>query len=113
MAIITTAYKQFNDSNNARTWSLPGHTVLKPLLAIQRRVVPQGNKRTAKTELSFVAGTVDADSLTVAEKHRITVTVDTAVYGASADMTALLVLFREAIASDEFTAAVSSQDYVK
>lgn len=113
MAAMSTALTEFSDKENNRTWTITGHTVQKPRLAIEKRKLPVGNGGSASTTLSVVYGTVDATSTPLAAKIAFDVTVRYPINGLAADVTAALAVFRDIVASDEFTTMVNTQGYVK
>lgn len=113
MAVITTVLTEFSDEKDKRTYIAPSHTALKPRMVIQSRKVPASLLASAHTRIQVVYGTVDAAGLPVSGRVAFDVDVRTPANGTAADVTAALALFREIVASDEFTAAVNGQVYVK
>lgn len=113
MPVITTALTEFSDKENARTFTVAGHTVAKPRLLIQKRKVAPSVNGVALDNLSVVYGTVDAASAPVPQKIVFDVEIRRAPSSLAADVTAALALFREVVNSDEFVAVVNSQNYVK
>lgn len=113
MAAFSTVISEFSDKENARTYIVAGHTVAAPRLVIQKRKVPTTAAANAETHLMVVYGTVDAESLPLAAKVVFDAGVRYPANGATADVMAGLAVFRDFVASDEFTALVTSQAYVK
>jgi len=113
MAAMSTSVTQFSDENNRRTWSISGHTISAPRLLIQKRKVPATPSAASENSLQVVYGTKDAANIPLQSKVVFEVTVRYPADGASADVTAALAVFRDVVASDEFTATVTSQNYVK
>lgn len=113
MATITTALTEFADQGNSRTYTVSGHTVQLPRLIIQRRKVPVDQDASGESKISVIRGTVDAAGVPLASKIAIDVSVRYPVKGLAADITAVLALAREVVASDEFAAMVTTQNWVK
>lgn len=113
MASFTTAIVQFSDKENSRTYSITGHTVAAPKLLIQKRKVPATAQATSESTLNVVYGTTDAEGNVLQSKVNLGAMVRYPANGQSSDVTAALAVFRDFIASDEFTAMVNSQNYVK
>jgi hypothetical protein len=113
MASFATTLTEFSDKENHRTFMVSGHTVQEPRLVIQKRKVPPPNGGTAESHLSVVYGTLDASGLPLASKVVFDAGVRFPADGQSDDITAALAVFRDLVASDEFTAMVSSQAYVQ
>jgi hypothetical protein len=113
MAQMSTVVTEFADNGNSRTFTLAGHTVLKPKLVIQKRRVPSGNQTVATTEVDVILATTDATGLPLKEKVRFSVSVNTPVNGDSLDNDAALAIFRDIVAGDEFAASVVTQNWLK
>lgn len=108
MANMTTVLSRVSTSGTSLTYLAPASTVLKPSLVLQRSKMPNGNNPMAEATVSVVQATVDAEGLPVRQKILMSATVKYPNTGASADIDAALVLFREAVASDNFTAVVNA-----
>lgn len=112
MANFATVVTVFSDSENRRTYAIAGNTVRKPRLLIQKRKVPANSTASSESSLQVVYGTEDAGSNVLPSK----IVFDTGVrYPANClatDVTAALVVFRDFVASDQFTNLVNSQAYV-
>lgn len=113
MASFTTTITEFSDSENRRTYMVDGSTVAAPKLLIQKRTVPKTTDGAASSDLMVVYGTEDADGNPLASKVVLAANVRYPANGQSADVTAALAVFRDFVASDEFTALVNSQAYVQ
>lgn len=113
MAAMTTVLTEFSTLGDSRTYTAPSHVVTKPVLVLQKRKVPVGNQVVAEDVITHLQGTVDSAGATLPQKVSFSCTVRRPVDGIAADVTAALALFREIIASDEFTAVVNTQNYVK
>lgn len=113
MATIATGLTEFSDKENNRTWMVTGHTVSKPRLITQKRKLALNLAASQQSTISVVYGTVDAVGTPIAGRVVFEVNVRAPVNAASADVAAALVVFRDVVASDEFTATVTSQGYIK
>jgi hypothetical protein len=113
MASFSTVITEFSDENNRRTWAISGHTVQHPRLVIQKRKVPATPEAVSESELMVVYGTEDAEEIPLTSKVVFSAAARYPANCDSADVTAALATFRDFVASDEFTAMVNSQAYVK
>lgn len=113
MAAMSTALIEFADNGNSRTYSLPGHTVLKPQLVVQTRKVPTGDQTVAEVKVDVLSATTDANGLTLPSKCLFSVTHRMPILGDAADRTAMLAYFRDIIAGDEFGNSVVNQEWLK
>jgi len=113
MASFATTITEFSDKENNRTYMVSGHTVQAPRLVIQKRKVPATASGVAESHLMVVYGTEDADGAPLASKVVFDASVRYPADGQSSDVTAALAVFRDFVASDEFTAMVNSQAYVQ
>jgi len=113
VASFTTTITEFSDKENNRTYMVDGHTVQAPRLVIQKRKVPTTPSGAAESHLMVVYGTEDADGMPSATKVVFDASVRYPADGQSSDITAALAVFRDFVASDEFTAMVNSQAYVQ
>jgi hypothetical protein len=113
MAAFSTVISEFSDTENRRTYAVTGHTVQAPKLLIQKRSVPKSATGVAESSLAVVYGTTDADGNIHQSKVGLTASVRYPADGQSSDIAAALVVFRDFVASDEFTALVNAQTYVQ
>jgi hypothetical protein len=113
MASFATTITEFSDKENNRTYMVSGHTVQAPRLVIQKRKVPTSKSGSAESHLMVVYGTEDAEGNPLASKVVFDAGVRYPADGQSEDVTAALAVFRDFVASDEFTDLVTSQAYVK
>lgn len=113
MASFTTTITEFSDRENHRTYEVSGNTVQKPKLVINKRKVPATITANAETHLLVVYGTEDAEGNPLAAKVVFDASVRQPADALPADVTAALAVFRDFVASDEFTALVNSQSYVQ
>ena len=113
MPAMATSLTEFADNGNSRTYTVSGHTALKPRLVIQKRKIPATAEASAEVQVNVVYGTVDAANVILASKVAFEMAVRYPVNGTAADTTAALVVIRDIIASDEFTTAVNTQNWLK
>lgn len=113
MASFATTITEFSDKENNRTYMVAGHTVQAPRLVIQKRKTPASTTSVAETHLMVVYGTNDADGLPLSSKVVFDAGVRYPANGQPGEVTAALAVFRDLVASDQFTAMVNSQAYVK
>ena len=113
MASFATTISEFSDKENNRTYMVSGHTVQAPRLVIQKRKVPSISTGISESRLLVVYGTEDAEANPLASKVVFEAGVRYPANGQTDDVTAALAVFRDFVASDEFTAMVNSQAYVQ
>ena len=113
MASFATTISEFSDKENNRTYMVSGHTVQAPRLVIQKRKVPTIATGVSESRLLVVYGTEDAEANPLASKVVFEAGVRYPANGQTGDVTAALAVFRDFVASDEFTAMVNSQAYVQ
>ena len=113
MASFATTITEFSDKENNRTYMVSGHTVQAPKLVIQKRKVPSTSIGVSESRLMVVYGTEDAEANPLASKVVLEAGVRYPANGQTSDVTAALAVFRDFVASDEFTTLVNSQAYVQ
>lgn len=118
MASLAATLTEFSDSGNSRTYTASGHTAVKPKLVVQKRTVPTGNQTMSEYSGTVVFGVNDPDGGVAPQKVSMGVTVRypvLAVDGSdlATQIAAALVLLRDFVASDEFGASVTSQNWVE
>lgn len=113
MASFTTVISEFSDKENHRTYMVDGHSVGNPKLLIQKRKVPSNLDAPSESHLTVVFGTTDSDGKPLQSKVAFDAGVRFPANGQSSDVAAALAVFRDFVASDEFTAMVTSQAYVQ
>jgi hypothetical protein len=113
MASFTTTITEFSDKENNRTYMVTGHTVAKPRLVIQKRKVPATVAANSESSLLVVYGTEDSAAEPLSSKVVFNANVRSPANGDEADVTAALAVFRDFVASDEFTTLVTQQAYVQ
>lgn len=112
MAGMATALTEFSDNGNSRTFTTPGHTSVKPKLVIQKRKIPANADGVAETSFIVIHATVDADGNVLSAKESFEVIHRSPVKGDSDDRDAVLAIGRDIVASDEWTNAVTTQEFV-
>lgn len=113
MAAMSTALTEFSDKENSRTFFYTGHTVMKPKLVLQRRKVPTGKEVIAEDVITVLNGTEDAAGDYLEPRVTFSATLRRPKDGIASDVTAALAVFRDIVAGDEFTAMVTTQQYLK
>jgi phage-related protein len=111
MASMSTVLTNFRNFGDSATYTYGSHTASEPRLVIQRRVVPQGNQIVAESTLQVVSSTEDADGELLASRVLFEAKARTPITGIEADVDAALVVFRDIVASDEFTNFVKTQEW--
>lgn len=109
MAVMTTALTEFRDLGDSRTYFYTGHTAAEPRLVIQRRKVAASATSVIEDTFQVVSSTEDAAGELLTSKVLFEAKVRRPANGITADVTAALAIFRDIVASDEFTATVNSQ----
>jgi hypothetical protein len=113
MAAMSTALTVFSDNGNTRTFTISGHLVTKPRIVIQTRKVPLGNAVIQESKLSVIYATTDSGGAVIPERTSFQAVFRSPVTGNAAEVTAALAVFRDIVASDEFTAMTTTQNFVK
>lgn len=119
MASLTATLTEFADNGNSRTYTAASHSASKPKLVVESRIVPTGNQTMAEFSVKTVHG-VDNDTGdgVASQKVSMEAKVRYPVLGVDTSdlatiVAAALVLFRDLVASDEFGASVTSQNWVE
>lgn len=113
MAAMSTVLTEFSDNGNSRTYSQAAHTAVKPQLVLQKRKVPSGNQTVVEDTITVLAATEDSDGAVLPSRVTFTATVRRPVDGTAADVTAMLAVFRDIVAGDEFANTVDTQEWLK
>lgn len=118
MASLSATLTEFADNGNSRTYTASGHTASKPKLVVEKRTVPAGNQVMSEFSGTIVFGVNDSEGGVAPQKVSMEAKVRYPVLGIdSSDLAtqiaAALVLFRDFVASDEFGASVTSQNWVE
>jgi hypothetical protein len=82
-------------------------------LLVQKRKVPVGNQIVAEVSVEVISATKDAADLILPQRVGFKATVRYPISGTDSDITAMLAIFRDVIAGDEFAATVTSQNWLK
>lgn len=113
MPTMATALTEFSDNGNSRTYTLTGHTAVKPQIVIQKRVVATAANASAEDTINVVYGTSDADGNPLPGRVSFAITVRRPVQGQASDVTSALAVVRDIVASDEFANTIDTQEYLK
>jgi len=113
MAAQITALTEFSDNGNSRVFTLTNHTVLKPLLVIQKRKVPSGNKVVVQDDITVSYATADVTGAVLPQRVAFNITVTRPLGHDAADVASALATVRDIIAGDEFENTVLTQEYLK
>jgi hypothetical protein len=114
MASFTTTLVGHSEKSNSRSYEVDAtHTVEKPHLVIQTRKEALGNQVIAQDNLVVSLATEDADGNILPQRNSFEAVIRRPKNGSSTDTTANLAIFRDLVASDEFTAIATRQQYIK
>lgn len=113
MPTMATTLTEYSDEANSRTYTVPGHSIAKPKLLLQKRQVGAAGGKSSQDTISVVFGTANAAGAILPNRIAFEIVVRRPVEALAADVTAALALFKEVVASDEFTAVVNTQNYLK
>jgi hypothetical protein len=108
---MTTVLTEFSDNGNSRTYTQATHTAAKPLL-LQKRKVPSGNEVVIEDTITVLSATEDADAAIMPSRVTFSCIIRRPLGGDAADVTAMLAVFRDIIAGDEFANTVSTQEWL-
>lgn len=112
MAAQTTALTEFSTIGDKRTYTTSGHTVSKPKIVVCKRKVPVGNQTVSEFSVDVIHATEDADGLVLQQKPSMSAVVRQPINGDAADVTAILAIFRDIVAGDEFGNAVTTSEFL-
>lgn len=118
MASLAATLVEFSDNGNSRTYTAAGHTAIKPKLVVEKRTVPAGNQVMSEFSGTIVFGVNDSEDGVAPQKVSMEAKVRYPVIDVDPSdlatvIAAALVLFRDFVASDEFGASVTSQNWVE
>lgn len=111
MAAMSTTLHEYSRNGDRRTSVLAGHTTQKPKVFVCNRKVPSGNQTVSEASAVVSFATEDADGIVIPQRQSFSVYVRSPIQGDTADLTAALAVFRDFIASDEFTTFASTAQY--
>ena len=112
MAAMTTALTEFSDKENSRVYVYTGHSVNKPKKVLQRRKEPTGGQEMIEDVITVYNGTEDANGDYLDARVTFTLTLRRPKDGIAADVAAALVVLRDIVAGDEYTAVTTSSTYL-
>lgn len=113
MAAMSTILKEFVDNGDSRTYTAPGHTVLKPALVIQKRRVAPNVNGAAEDSFKVVFGTLDPLGVPHPVKDSVEVVVRRSPSGLAGDLSGAIALAREVVNSSNFDAMVAGQTWLQ
>lgn len=115
MPAMATTLTEFSTNGDSRTYTTSGHTASKPKLVIQKRRVPAGNQLMAETQVSIVHAAIGSDSEVLPAKvsHTVISRYPVNIKTGETTVADALAILKDVVASDEFAASVSSQNFVK
>lgn len=113
MAAFTTVLKERSDGNNQRVYTYAGHTVQKPMTVTQRRKTPGASQTTVEDTLVVSSGIADSEGSILSNQTTVVITVLRPKGGIQADVLANFDVALDLVASDEFRATLSTQDYIQ
>lgn len=112
MAAMTTVLKYYGGSTaNTQTYELPGSTMSKPKLLVVRRKPASGNQQAQSVGGDIVYATTNPDGEILSVKQVFGADYREPLDGSTTDRDAALVVFRDWVNSDEFTALVQSGSF--
>lgn len=103
---------EFSDSLNSRTYTLSGHTAVKPKLVIQKRRVPTGQQSVLEDTIKVVQGTNASDGSPIQEKVTFEVKVRRPIGALQADIDSARTAIQNIVQSAEFSTVVNTQGYL-
>jgi hypothetical protein len=112
MAALATLRERYGSTLTTEQYELPGHTVQKPRLFLQKRTVAPSPTSVAQHTASVIQGTEDADGNIIAPKIVIGCNARVPVQVLDSDTDLAVADFRAFVASDEFVDFVKSQSWI-
>lgn len=109
---MQTAYAQFADNGNSRTYTGPSHTIAKPDLLIQKRKVPTNINGVSEMSTKLVMGSTDASNAPLAQRISIEVVVRVPVGAQTADIDAAKARYADLSTDGAFLASFVTQNFV-
>lgn len=109
MTAMVTTLTEFADTGDTRTFTAPKHSVLQSFTVVQKRKVASTPQEAATDSIRVVRGAFDASHNALAVKTSFEVVVRRSPIVNATDLSEVLALFREIIASDEFNTVVNGQ----
>lgn len=109
MAAMTTVLTEaFGSNAGARTYTFSGNTFTKARKVIQKSKVGSATT-SAEDRIMVVCGTEDDAGVPLQAVNSIEVVIRRPISGQSTDLDDAVTVFRDIVASDEFSSAVSGQ----
>lgn len=115
MPALAATLTEFADNGDSRTYTTSGHTAVKPKVVVERRKVPLGGQTVAEFSATISQGVEDAEGMVMPAKVAYAASVRYPVDADPTDLAAIqaacLTLLRDIVASDEFGASTTSQNW--
>jgi hypothetical protein len=110
MAAMTTALTDYTHSSNgnSRTFTLSGHTALKPKIVIQKRKTLEGNNTMAEASFAVIMATEDVDGVVLSQKPSVELKVRYPANGTYSDVTAAHAVALDILGGDEWGVVMAS-----
>lgn len=108
MAAMSTVLTVEEIEGGRFTYSTSGSTAAKPKQVVTNRKVPNGNQAVSEFMVSVSHATEDDDGSVLPNRAAITISVKQPKNGQTADMTNVLAIARDIVASDEFANSVTT-----
>lgn len=109
MAAMSTALTLLTSNGNGRKYFYTGHIMAEPRLVIQTFKEAASATSFGEDVMKVVSSTEDANGDLLTGKVSLEAKVRRPANGIAGDVTAALAVFRDIVASDEFTAMVTAQ----
>lgn len=113
MTAIVTTLTEFSDNGNTRVYTLPGHLAASQRIMTQKRKVPVGNQKVIEDVINIQYTTSDSEGNALPQKVGFTATITRPIGADAADITGAEAVFKDIVQSDEFSAMIQTQNYVK
>lgn len=112
MAGMSTVLTEYSTIGDKRTYTTSGHTVVKPKIVVCKRKLPVGNQSVSEFSFSVIHATEDDDGNVLQSKPSMEAVVRQPVNGQATDVTAILAIFRDIVAGDEFGNSVTTAEFL-
>lgn len=113
MPVMATVVTEYSNAENARTYSISGHTVAKPKLLLQKRKIGVVGGASSTDTVEILFGTQDANGTTLPGRISFFLTCRRPVEAIAADVTAAVSVLKDVVGSDEFANMINTQNYLK
>lgn len=115
MAALITSVTEFSTLGDSKTYAIAGHTAQLPRVITQKRRVPSKEGAVASMETTIVYGTKDALGEILSSKVAFSISTrwPNNIGPSQTEITDALATLKDVVASDEFTATLLSQGFIK